>query len=155
MKAARYIVERLEKKDDDDSRIADRLNTAVEGLSNPGYLYRALIVLGLSNVILWLCVVVFPADVRYAFEKVINLNGKLGIAFLGIPLGLGLFLTYSLFRLKFADIEEQNVESGPMGSFNYQSQAQKRYLVWLFSALGGVLNTLLLVLVDILLTDRP
>lgn len=92
MKAARYIVERLEKKEDDDSLISDRLNSAVEGFSNPGYLYRALIILGLSNVILWLCVVVFPADVRYAFENVINLNGKIGVAVLGVPLGLGLSL---------------------------------------------------------------
>jgi hypothetical protein len=145
-----YKFDRMER--DDNSRIADGLNRAVESLSDRRAIYRSLVVLGLSNLILWLGILIFPGTVRGAFERLIGLNGKIGVAALGIPLGIGLYFSYSLFRLKFPDIEEQNIESAPMGSFNYHTHSNKRWMIWFFSTVGGVLNLLLLILVDIGLT---
>lgn len=147
MKPLRYVIEKLEK--DDDREIADNLNRGVEALADRKTLHRSILVFGIFNLILWLSVLIFPAAVRSAFDTVYNVNSKIAIVVLGIPFGLGLYFTYSLFRLKFADIEDQNIESAPMGSFNYHSHSQKRWLVWVFSVLGGVLNLLLLILVNI------
>ena len=147
MKPLRYVREKLEN--DDDREIADNLNKVVEGLSDRKTLYRFVIVLGVLNLVLWLAVLIFPSYVRNAWQSVYNVSGKIAMAALGIPFGLGLYLTYSLFRLKFADIEDQNIESAPMGSFNYHSHSQKRWMVWVFSVLGGVLNLLLLIAADL------
>ena len=38
---------------------------------------------------------------------------------------------------------------GPMSSFNYHAHSQKRWLVWLFATIAGVVNVLLLIVVDI------
>lgn len=153
MKNVRYIAEKLEqRRDETDSRIDEGFSKGIELLSDRSNIYRALIVLGICNLILWLSVLIFPSFVGSVWANVGRVSDKVAVALLGIPFGLGLYLTYSIFRLKFDDVEHQNVESTPLGSFNYQSQSQKRYLIWLFSVLGGVLNTVLMVLTDIFLT---
>jgi ABC-type antimicrobial peptide transport system permease subunit len=78
---------------------------------------------------------------------IFGLSDKLGISILGFPFGFGLFTAYCLCRLKFPDIEDtKNLESEMMASFNYQSHSTKRWFIWLFSILFGVINVILLVL---------
>jgi hypothetical protein len=134
---------------DDDREIADALNRVTEGLSDRKTLHRFIVILGACNLVLWLTVLIFPASLRSAWESVNNVSGKIAIVSFGIPFGLGLYFIYSLFRLIFGDIEDQNIELAPMGSFNYHSHSQKRWLVWVFSVLGGVLNLLLLIVADL------
>jgi hypothetical protein len=76
---------------------------------------------------------------------IFGLSDKLGISILGFPFGFGLFTAYCLCRLKFPDIEDtKNLESEMRASFNYQSHSTKRWFIWLFSILFGVINVILL-----------
>jgi hypothetical protein len=62
-----------------------------------------------------------------------------------LPLGLGIWGTYALVRLKFPDLEEQKMsDSGLMKSFDYQSQSSKIWRIWMVSSVVGVVNTLLI-----------
>lgn len=115
MKPLRHVINKLERNDDD-REIADNLIRGIEALADRQTLYRSIIVFGALNLILWLAVLIFPSAVRSAWESLNKVSGKIAMAALGIPFGLGLYFTYSLFRLKFADIEDQNMESAPMGS---------------------------------------
>jgi hypothetical protein len=142
-----YKYDRMER--DDDSKIAAGMNRVIEELSDRRTIYRVLIFLGICNVLLWIAVVIFPSNIRNLFETVIGASDKIGMALLGIPFGLGLYLTYSVFRLKFPDVEEQNIESAPMGSYGYHAHSNRRWMVWVFSVVGGILNVLFLILVDI------
>jgi hypothetical protein len=74
---------------------------------------------------------------------------------LGIPFGFGLYLTYCIFRLRLPDIEDNTrLDSEVMASFAYQKESTKRWFVWLFSVLGGVVNVLLLILANMYFADE-
>ncbi|MEJ7848908.1 MAG: hypothetical protein WKF92_12565 [Pyrinomonadaceae bacterium] len=79
-------------------------------------------------------------------SAVFMMNDKMSKVVLAIPFTLGMAITYLIFRFKFPDIEEQNLGSEVMGSYACQADSQKRWLVWLFSTVGGVLNLLLVIL---------
>jgi hypothetical protein len=108
-----------------------------------------LIFCGVANAIVWLCVILFADFISEYFLRITDVNEKIAAIILGIPFGLGTFFVYSLFRLKFPDIEDQNAESDVMGSYNYQSHSAKRWHIWLVSIVGGVFNVLLLVIANI------
>jgi hypothetical protein len=72
---------------------------------------------------------------------------------IGFLFGIGFFFAYGLLRWKFPDIEASKMNDGPMSSFNYHAHSQKRWLVWLFATIAGVVNLLLLMIVDIGLSD--
>ena len=152
MKPARYVIRKLERNDDD-SEFADRMNQAIAMMSNQRYLYRILIVLGVFNLLIWLSVLLFSSDVRDALVTVNDLNSNITLVVIGFIFGLGMFFTYALFRLKFPDIEDAEMNLGPMDSFNYQTHSNRRWWVWLFSVTGGIVNLLLLTVVDISLSS--
>ncbi|HSK73854.1 MAG TPA: hypothetical protein VK892_19305 [Pyrinomonadaceae bacterium] len=96
-----------------------------------------------------------PKLVYESFSLIFGLSDKLGISLLGFPFGFGLFIAYCLARLKFPDIEDnKNLESDMMASFSYQANSTKRWFIWLFSILAGVINVILLVLVTLLLNNQ-
>ena len=72
---------------------------------------------------------------------------------MAIVFGIGMWLTYAVFRLKFPVIEEQRLDAEVMGSFAYQSNSTKRWMVWVLSAVGGLVNVGLLVAVAMALSD--
>ena len=115
-------------------------------MSDRRTLLRFIWILGTINLLIWASVLIVPADVRQAFDTVSAMNRKFGGLVLAIIFGLGMWLSYSLFRLKFPDIEEQQLDADIMGSFAYQSDSTKKYRVWLFSAVGGIVNVALMVL---------
>ena len=140
------------RTDEDDDRVADTISRGVESMSDHNTLVRFIWITGAINTLIWASVLIVPADVRDGFERVWTLNQKIDIIVLGLVFGLGMLLTYALFRLKFPDLEEQRLDADVMGSFAYQSDATKRFRVWLFSAIGGVVNVLLLILAVIIRT---
>jgi len=89
-----------------------------------------------------------------SFQNVFDTSNKIGMLILGIPFGTGLWTVYCLLRLKFPDIEEQRFGSEVLSTFSYQAHSNKRWLVWLGSITGGVLNLLVLSFLDLLLA-RP
>ena len=91
--------------------------------------------------------------VREGFSQVWEGSDRIAKIVLAIVFGIGMWLTYSLFRLRFPDIEEQRLDSEVMGSFAYQTNSTKRWMVWVLSAVGGIVNVGLLALVAMALSS--
>jgi len=135
-----------------DERLAGNLNKVVDGIADKRNLIRLLLLCGFANLAIWLCVIIFPAAVRDAFNLVNEVSDKISKVTLAFPFGLGLFFAYSLFRLKFPVIEEQKLDSDMMASFQYQAHSLKRWWIWIFSVVAGILNVLLLIALDVFLS---
>ncbi len=141
------------EKEDSDDRIAEKINEGVEAMSDRRVLVRYVLVLGTVNLLIWLSVLIFSGSVRDGFSQVWAGSDRIAKVVLAIVFGIGMWLTYSLFRLKFPDIEEQRLDSDVMGSFAYQSNSTKRWMVWVLSAVGGIVNVGLLVVVAMALSS--
>jgi len=113
-----------------EDRLGDNLNNFVDGMADRRNLIRFLLFCGFANLLIWLCVIIFPAAVRDSFVLVNEVSDKISKATLAVPFGLGLFFTYSLFRLKFPDVEEQKLDSDLMASFHYQAHSLRRWWIW-------------------------
>jgi hypothetical protein len=143
-----------EKDEKRNEQFDSGLTELVDVLSNRSSLFRFLWFCVALNLVLWLCVFIFHEFVNERYRQLFGASDKIGIGVLFIPLALGFFITYSLCRLKFPDIEENNLQSEMMASYNYQSHSLKRWYIWLFSILSGVLNVVLLFLVNLYLNDQ-
>jgi len=134
---------------DDDTdkreRLANTVNNLLGDVSVRRKLLRLLYLCIGINVLIWVSALLFPADLRDAFDRVHAVSDRLSKIVLVVPFVLGMSISYFAFRLRFPDIEEQNLEADVMASYAYHSHSQKRWLVWLFSVIGGVANLLLLV----------
>jgi hypothetical protein len=127
-----------------DRSIDEDLSRAIEMLDDRRTLVKFLTIGIAANILLWLLVVLVPQIAEW-FVTIFSLNNKLGMLLLGVPFGIGLYVTYAACRIKFPDIENnKNLEGDVMASFNYQAHSTKRWFVWLFATLCGVLNAGLL-----------
>ncbi|MEO8042398.1 MAG: hypothetical protein ABI646_07310 [Acidobacteriota bacterium] len=135
---------RLNDEDTDD-KLAEVVNRNVDALTDRRTLLRYLSVLGIVNVLIWLSVLIFPVEVRDGFTQVWQTSDTVAKIVLALVFGLGMWLSYSLFRLKFPDIEEQRLDADVMASFHFQSNSSKRFAVWVLSVVGGILNLALLI----------
>lgn len=133
------------EKEESDDQFAERIGAQIDAMSDRKLLVKYLLVLGTVNLLIWLSALIFSDGVRDGFTRVWNTNNKLAMIVLALVFGVGMWLTYALFRLKFPDIEEQRLDAEVMGSFAYQSNSTKRWMVWLLSAVGGLVNLLLLI----------
>ena len=132
------------KGEDEDMRTAADMVELVASLSDGKLLKRFLLKCLAINLLVWVVAVVFAGPV-YRIMSVV-LSSKFGMLFLGIPLVFGMFLTYCLLRLKFSTIEETRMlDSELMGSYSYQRESSRHWMVWVLSVLGGVLNVLFLI----------
>ena len=107
-----------------------------------------------SNILIWLGVLFFPEEVYYGENTLLDVSNKMGIAVLSVPLFIGMAIAYLAFRLKFPDIEEQELESDVMASYAYNTHAQKRWKIVVASAACGTVNLVMLVLADLALTGQ-
>ena len=66
------------------------------------------------------------------------------------------FLPLTVFAVKDFRIFEdnQNLQSEIMASFNHQSHSTKRWFIWLFSIWVGVIGVLLLIFVNLRLSNH-
>lgn len=135
-------------------KIDENVSALLENLSNRSSLFRFLWICAASNAAVWLIALVFHEFANESFRRIFGASDKAGIGVLLVPFFLGVFLTYSLCRLKFPDIEENNLQSEMMASYSYQARSMKRWYIWLFSICGGILNVVLLVLVNLYLNDQ-
>jgi hypothetical protein len=140
--------ERHERRDD---QFAELFIRNVDALSNRRTLKRHLAIGGTVNLLIWASVLFFPHDVSYAWQTVQSLENNISAVVIGTIFGIGFWLTYALFRLKFPDLEIKRFDGEILTSFHESEHSIKRYRVWLASVTGGVLNVLLLVIVDIYL----
>jgi hypothetical protein len=140
-------------KEDSDDRLAEKMNANVEAMSDRRVLVRYVLVLGAVNLLIWVSVLIFSGSVRDGFSQVWEASDRIAKLVLAIVFGIGMWLTYALFRLKFPDIEEQRLDAEVMGSFAYQSNSTKRWMVWILSAVGGLINVGLLVAVAMVISS--
>ncbi|HEX8369445.1 MAG TPA: hypothetical protein VF604_12945 [Pyrinomonadaceae bacterium] len=126
----------------------------IDSLSNKTNLFRFLWICIALNAVLWLCVFFFHEFVNERYRQLFDASNKVGIGILFFPLALGFFIIYALCRIKFPDLEENNLQSEMMASYSYQAHSLKRWYIWLFSIAGGVLNVVLLFLVNFYLNDQ-
>lgn len=134
-----------------DEEFASVLIHNIEAMSDRRTLRVFLAILTALNGFIWLSVILFPGDVKHAWAVVTNLDDKIAAVIIAMVFGLGMWLTYSLFRLKFPDLESPKFGDEVLASFNYSLHSTKRWRIWLVSVIGGVLNVLLLIFVDIFL----
>lgn len=135
-----------------DEELAALVSRNIDAMSDRGTLRIYVAILAAANAVVWLSVILFPKDVGRAWDTVNDLDEKIGLAVLAIIFGLGMWLTYSLFRLKFPDLENPEFEKDVLASFNYSIHSTKRWRIWLVSVIGGVLNVLLLIFLDVFLS---
>src|SRR4051812_31621528 len=131
-----------------DEQLAALVDRHLDALSNRRTLKIYIFVLASANACVWLSVVLFSGEVFKAWTIVTDVNNRIGFVTLAIIFGIGMWLTYSLFRLKFPDIEDQNFEGEMLASYSYSLQSTKRWRIWLFSVIGGVANLILLLLTE-------
>ena len=143
------------KKDEiANEKFDESLTKIVDGLSNRKSLFRFLWIFAALNVFIWITVSLFHKFVNERFRQIFDISDKAGLGILLVPFFIGIFITYSLCRLKFPDIEENKLQSEMMASYSYQAHSMKRWYIWLFSIFGGVLNVVLLVLLNLYLNEQ-
>jgi hypothetical protein len=140
--------------DKEDRASAEQFTLAVDSLSNRRSINRLQLVGLFGNLVIWGIVIFFPFYVYRLFDLSWAISNKLGAGILGIPLMLTVFSVYSIFRRRMPNLEDQKLESEMMASFGYQEQATKRWRIWIFSFVIGIINTFLLVSIDFILTNR-
>jgi hypothetical protein len=134
-----------------DEKFAEIVGRNVDALSDRRTLNFYVAALSGLNLAIWLSVIIFPQYVSDAWATVTDLNDRIGLVILAFIFGIGLWLTYSLFRLKFPDLEGPNFDEELLASYSYSLHSSKRWRIWLFSVVGGVMNVLLLVATTIFL----
>lgn len=137
-----------------EDRCADLSLQGLDALSDQKTLKKFLYILGGVNILIWVSAILFPLDVFRAFGKVMDVSDRIGMIVLGLLFGLGIWITYSLLRLRFPDIEDQKLDTEVFGSYARQTHANKRWFVWLFSVIGGVVNLFGVIFVVLLFTGN-
>lgn len=128
-------------------RAAGRMVDIVDSLSDRRTLLRFLAICLAMNLIIWIIAIVFADGVYAAMSRIFP--DKIGMLILGIPWGAGMYATYCILRLRSPTIEDsKHLDSDLMASFAYQSASTKRWFVWLFAVIGGMVNVLLLVIAN-------
>lgn len=61
---------------------------------------------GAVNLLIWLSVLIFPEEIYQAWQKVTDINDRLSIVMIGIVFGIGVWITYTVFRIKSPEIED-------------------------------------------------
>lgn len=134
-----------------DEEFAERLSHHVDALSDRPTLLIYLLTVGAVNALIWVSVLLAPTHVMRAWAVVNDLDDKIGASVIAIIFGLGMWLTYSLFRLKFPDLADPKFDDEFLASFHRSVHSTKRWRIWLVSVIGGILNVLLLVAMEIFL----
>lgn len=151
-----WLSRRLEawadRHDRRDEEFAALVGRNLDAMSDRRTLRSYVAILAAANAFVWLSVIVLPKDVGRAWDTVNDLDEKIGVAVIAIVFGLGMWLTYALFRLNFPDLEDPVFEKDVLASFNYSLHSTKRWRIWLVSVIGGVLNVLALIFLEVFLS---
>ena len=144
-----------EKNEKINAEFDENFSDFMEVLANRAWLWRVLSFCLFCLFSVW-AFVIFFSNVFLAIVRVLGgFASKQTLLLLGIPFILGIVSAYSIFRLKFPDIEENKLlESDLMASIKYEQNANKRWFIWIFSILFGLINILLVIFTAIFLEDN-
>lgn len=137
-----------------DEGIWSTFSDGLDAMSDRRTLFRYILIPISINIFLLLAVILSPDGVFSLLENEFSISARFLLLVSAFVVGIGGWITYSLLRLKFPNVEESNMESKVFGSFEYQSQSNKHYIIWLASILGGTLNLTALIVVDLLLSGK-
>ena len=137
-----------------DEAFADLVLGNVEAMQNRRTLKIYIGVLSLLTVLFWAAVLVRPFDVYTAFQKVAHVNDKIVFVVLAAVFGIGMWLTYSLFRFRIPDLETTSETAEIMSSYGDQQSAYRKVRIWVLSVAAGVINLLALAIVELLLIGK-
>ena len=131
------------------------LTRFVEDLGDVSRLRKVLYFTLIFHVISWLFVLLFSNIGVFLVDKFGGFTAKPVFFALSIPFFLGFASVYSIFRLKFPDMEEnKHLNSDLMASLAYQNNSNKRWLLWLCAILAGLFNVALLIIVSLILANK-
>lgn len=142
---------RTQRRDDQFSEITSR---HIESMDDRSSLSRYVCILSLIDLFYFVCILLFPFEVYEGFQKVSEINERIAFTIFAIIFGTGLWLTYAVARLKFPDLEKAQIDMGVMTSYASQENGYRRFRVWVVSVLGGILNLLGLLLVELILVGN-
>jgi hypothetical protein len=140
------------RRDRRDQEFADTVIGHLDALSDRKTLRIYSAALAVVNALIWLTVILFPGDVAAALEKADNASNKIPLTVIAIIFGLGMWLAYSAFRLRYPDIEDRDLDESVLASFSYSQKDTKRWWVWVLSVAFGVVNVLALCGADVYLS---
>ncbi|HYJ92186.1 MAG TPA: hypothetical protein VEV84_12820 [Pyrinomonadaceae bacterium] len=109
-----------------DEEFAALLNRNIDALADRRTRLIYLGILAVLNAFIWLAVIIFPRDIREAWATVNSLDERIGSVIIAIIFGLGMWFTYTLFRLRFYDLENPRFEQEMFVSYSYALHATKR-----------------------------
>lgn len=131
---------RSEKRDE---KTAERVVDFSEALSDTALLYRTITVLLAVNLAIWIVAIFVPDYFLLLIGLLERLGDKARFIPFSVPFGTGLWLAYSLARLRSPDLEDRKLlDSELMGTIAYNSEANRRYITWLVAIVAGVFNVL-------------
>lgn len=134
------------KSEKSDAETAAMLAEVTEDLGSARFRRRFFFLFAALNAAVWLAAVVFAQRLYHLFTEVFSVTDTPGIVALSLPFGFGFYSAYALLRIWFPDIEDnKQLGSAMMSSYGYNSDAAKRWRVWVAAAAFAVLNTFLLV----------
>jgi hypothetical protein len=131
-----------------DEEFADMLIRSTEALGNRRTLWLTTIVLGSLDLVCWIAVLFFSHSVRDAFLLVDDVSDQAAGAFIMMIFGMGLWLTYCIFRFRYPDLEVSPQLDDVFSSVTHQEHSLRRFHIWLVAVVGGVLNLLALAIVQ-------
>ena len=99
---------RLEQRDEE---FAGLVSHHVNALSNRRTLKTYILILSSVNALIWLSVIVVPRDVAAGWTAATGVNDRLGAVVIAIVFGIGMWLSYSLFRLKYPTSKTRNLRT--------------------------------------------
>lgn len=137
--------------EDFDQSISQFVEEMADNRVRRGFLILSGIVLSTG----WLFVFLFSNLAVLLSEKFGGFTSKPVVIVLFVPFLAGFVFAYSVFRLKFPDMEDNKLlESDLMASLDYQNNSNKRWFLWIFSILAGLINVVLLILVSSVLNNN-
>ncbi len=131
------------------------LTQFVEDLKDVSWLRKVLYFTLIFHAVCWIFVLFFSNIGIFLADKFGGLTSKPVFLALSIPFFFGFTTVYSIFRLKFPDMEEnKHLNSDLMASLEYQNNSNKRWILWLCAILAGLFNVVLLIIVSLILANK-
>lgn len=96
----------------------------------------------LVNLAIWTVAGVFSSWLYYLFTEVISLTDTPGMVAVSVPLAVGFYGAYAFLRGRVVGVEDnKQLESDMMSTYQYNSDANKRWFVWIGSITFGLFNS--------------
>ncbi|MFT3746260.1 MAG: hypothetical protein QM785_18455 [Pyrinomonadaceae bacterium] len=142
---------RQERKEDE---LAELVVGNVDALAHRPTLKLYVLILASVNIICWGFVILVPRFVLAAFTQISEVDDKFVFFGLAILFGVGMWLTYAIFRWIFPDLESTQMKREVMSAFAEQENSTRKVRIWVTSAACGALNLLALAIVEGLLVSN-